>query len=180
MNSAQPNRPDEEPHAPAELVKALKSMHRARIFVPPSVDEAVLAKAREHLAESTSTPGTRSIRAALAKARAYLAEFNPMPFAWRPLAPWAALAASLAIGAWLAHTLTKPASNADGGAAFAREDLNHDGKVDILDALVLAREIEQGQEPGAQLDLNGDGVIDRRDAEVIAKQAVNLEKGGRA
>ncbi|MBI2926381.1 MAG: hypothetical protein HYY24_11860 [Verrucomicrobia bacterium] len=180
MNSAQPNRPDEEPHAPAELVEALKSLHRVRIFVPPSVDEAVLAKARAHLAESTSTRGTRSIRAALAKARAYLAEFNPMPFAWRPLAPWAALAASLVIVAWLAHTLTKPASNPDGGTTFAREDLNQDGKVDILDALVLARTIEQGQTPGGQFDLNGDGAMDRRDAEVIAKRAVNLEKGGRS
>jgi hypothetical protein len=61
--------------------------------------------------------------------------------------------------------------------SFAREDLNRDGRVDILDVFQLAREIQSGEKPPREADLNQDGLIDRRDAELIATHAVNLEKG---
>jgi hypothetical protein len=62
----------------------------------------------------------------------------------------------------------------------AGEDLNHDGRVDILDAFQLARQLQTGQKPAAGLDLNGDGVVDWRDVEVLATRAVHLEKGGQS
>jgi hypothetical protein len=64
--------------------------------------------------------------------------------------------------------------------AYAREDVNRDGRVDILDAFLLARQLQSGDNPGSSLDLNGDGVVDHRDAESIAAKAVKLEKGGQS
>jgi hypothetical protein len=61
-----------------------------------------------------------------------------------------------------------------------REDLNGDGKVDILDALMLAKKLQSAPSSDLQLDVNGDGVIDRRDIETIAAHAVSLEKRGRS
>jgi hypothetical protein len=57
-------------------------------------------------------------------------------------------------------------------------DLDGDGTVDILDALVLARRIESDQTldvPTA--DLNNDGIVDRRDVDAIAARSVQLDRG---
>jgi hypothetical protein len=64
---------------------------------------------------------------------------------------------------------------------FAREDLNHDGRVDILDAFDLARTLKT--RPGLTspvMDVNGDGVVDERDVTSLAARAVQLPKGGRS
>lgn len=54
-------------------------------------------------------------------------------------------------------------------------DVNGDGRVDIVDALSLARRLKSGQTPPPRLDLNRDGVIDHRDVDLIAQQAVTPE-----
>lgn len=153
MDAIQPNQPeaDGEMDAPPKLVAALKRITPQPLFVPPSVDAAVMSAAQEHLA-GTRTKGQRG---------------------FRPWFLWPAFASACVMLALLAHTLMKPAR-----PDFAREDLNRDGRVDILDAFHLARELEAGTPPPATLDLNGDGVVDRRDAEIIAALAVKLEKGG--
>ncbi|MBE0542029.1 MAG: hypothetical protein IH623_11625 [Verrucomicrobia bacterium] len=153
MDATQHNQPDadDEMDAPPKLVGALKRITPQPVFVPPSVDAAVLNAARKHLARPQS------------KDR----------HAWRQWFLWPAVASACVMLALLAHTLLKPAR-----PDFAREDLNRDGHVDILDAFYLARELHVGTPPHTTLDLNGDGVVDRRDAEVIAALAVKLEKGG--
>jgi hypothetical protein len=85
------------------------------------------------------------------------------------------LAAAVVLMAWLARPLLDRTSAPLAGQRV--EDLNRDGRIDILDAFALARQVEHGEKPGRQLDLNGDGMIDRRDAELIAAHAVSLEKG---
>ena len=57
---------------------------------------------------------------------------------------------------------------------FERADVDRSGRVDILDALVLARRIQQGTAAG--FDLNRDGVVDKRDVDFVAAQAVRLRK----
>jgi hypothetical protein len=64
--------------------------------------------------------------------------------------------------------------------ANGREDLNHDGNVDILDAFMLAKKLQSAPLSDPGLDMNGDGVIDRRDVETIAAHAVSLERRGRS
>jgi len=92
------------------------------------------------------------------------------PWWWRTLAWSAGAAILLVIFLWTRH----PA------LSFDREDLNHDGRVDILDAFMLAREIQSGQRPDLGRDVNGDGKVDQSDVERIALDAVKLRKGRRS
>jgi hypothetical protein len=60
-----------------------------------------------------------------------------------------------------------------------REDFDHDGVVDIRDALAMAVVLEQGPwSMGGEWDLNNDGVIDADDVEVVSLAAVDLERRG--
>jgi len=56
-------------------------------------------------------------------------------------------------------------------------DVNGDGRVDVIDAYVLARSLEGGR-PAAQWDQNHDGRVDRTDVDRIAFAAVSLRSGG--
>jgi hypothetical protein len=51
------------------------------------------------------------------------------------------------------------------------EDIDGNHRVDIVDALKLAHQINSGQ----GRDLNGDGVVDRRDVDTIAVAVVRLD-----
>jgi hypothetical protein len=144
--------PPEEPQAPARLVQALKALRAERVFVPPSVDEAILRRARQQL-----EPAPPRI---------------PSPW-WRAWVPWVAAAASLClvvVVGWLA-TSRHPT-----GVASVPEDVNGDGQVDILDAFQLARELESGKPPAAR-DLDRDGIVDQADVELVARRAVKLAQG---
>ncbi|MBI3876781.1 MAG: hypothetical protein HY300_12660 [Verrucomicrobia bacterium] len=145
--------PNDEPglEAPPRLVSALRDLGKTRVFVPPQVDAAILREARRHLSLTIPTRAT-----------------------WQPWQPWAAVAASLLLLAWLGQALFRPGAR----DSFAREDINHDGRVDILDALALAKRVESGAPPRGA-DFNGDGVVDRRDADFIARLVVKLRKGER-
>jgi hypothetical protein len=149
MNGDRPNEPEDVP-GPPRLAAALAALHQERVFIPPQVDEAILPQAREHLGKGARRSARR-----------------------RVLAPWLAAAASLAIGAWVSQTLLlhKP----DAPASLAREDINGDGRVDILDALALARKIDRGT--ASQFDINGDNRVDRQDVDAVAARAVKLEEG---
>jgi len=58
---------------------------------------------------------------------------------------------------------------------YERADVDRNGRVDILDAFALARRIQQGSPPPA--DINGDGAVNKADVDAIAAQAVKLRKG---
>ena len=55
-----------------------------------------------------------------------------------------------------------------------REDIDRNGRVDILDAFALARQIEAGSGRLPDGDINGDGVVDAGDVDAIALKAVAL------
>jgi predicted anti-sigma-YlaC factor YlaD len=59
-----------------------------------------------------------------------------------------------------------------------RRDINRDGRVNIVDAYLVARSLERGQavEPG--WDVTGDRVVDRRDVDAIARAAVSIAPEG--
>jgi len=135
--------------APAKLVSALRQFPGEKIFVPPTTDEAILRAARAQLRPARKT------------------SFN-----WWRLAPWAAGAATCTVLLFLSLQTPKLAPK------FAREDLDRDGAVDILDAFALARKVETGDAFEASIDLNGDGKMDQRDVAVLSARAVTLEKGG--
>ena len=84
------------------------------------------------------------------------------------IVPWLAAAAAMMIAAFLMLSRTPK----------AREDVNRDGRVDVRDALMLARKVSAGQPLRGDWDLNHDGRVDQNDAAVIASQAVKLIKRG--
>jgi hypothetical protein len=146
---------DESIQAPADLVSALRRLPREPLFVPPTVDEAILRAARRQLSPPES-PRVVWLR-------------------WVPWLAAAAAAALLLVRIPGFHRTSIPVR-----LRVGIEDLNHDGRVDILDAFALARQLKSGASPDRHLDINGDGVVDERDVAAIAAQAVKLEKGGRS
>jgi hypothetical protein len=169
MKPSDPNtrRDDEEPKAPAKLVTALKEPSARRVFVPPAMDVAILRAAQQHLARSPASPAPSDAERAGVRGT-----FT------RLLSPWL-LWPTVATACLALAGLTFFASRSS-QPQFAREDLNRDGRVDILDAFQLAREIQSGAVPATITDLNNDGVVDRQDADIIAMHSVKLEKGGKS
>ena len=149
---------DEALEAPPRLVAALRRLPNDPIFIPPTADEAILRAARKHL-EKPTAPRVR----------------------WLRLMPWVATAAAaILLLAAIPQFFRKPAHEPARVAAFVRGDLNQDGRLDILDAFALARQLKQGGPINLQLDVNGDGVVDERDVTALAARAVKLEQGGRS
>lgn len=65
------------------------------------------------------------------------------------------------------------ADDLSGGTRSATaNDIDGNGRVDILDALALATSLEAGV---ASTDVNGDGNVDARDVDTLARIAVRLE-----
>lgn len=150
---AEPNQrdADRDLQAPA-LIEALRGAAKETVFIPPTIDDVILSEAGSRLA------GVRR------------------RFGRRQAARWLALAASFVLAAWLIQLSFRFFD----GTRPAREDFNHDGRVDVLDAFQLACELRQGKAPSKTMDLNGDGKVDEADVRIIAKRAVSLEKGGRS
>lgn len=148
---------DEIP-APPKLVATLRRAQSPGVFVPPTVDEAILRAARNHLAPAR--PPRRTSAAAWLR--------------------WPAFATACVLVVVMGHRLSRPDSPSNSGRAFVREDVNQDKRVDILDAFQLARQLDSGAKPLPNYDVTGDGVVDRRDVEFIAARAVKLEKGRRS
>jgi len=84
---------------------------------------------------------------------------------------WVGVAAAVALtaGAWL---VLGPGPS--GGPTLAREDVDGSGRVDILDAYLIARSLRAGTTDPAW-DLNGDGVVDGQDVDAAAMASVRLE-----
>ena len=55
-------------------------------------------------------------------------------------------------------------------------DINHDGRVDIVDAYILAQKISRHEPLDPAWDLNGDGVVDQKDVDLIAGIAVQTSE----
>jgi hypothetical protein len=60
-------------------------------------------------------------------------------------------------------------------AVAVAEDLNRDGKLDILDAYLLAKRLADQQPLAKEWDVNGDGVINGKDVDAVALAAVKLK-----
>jgi hypothetical protein len=145
MNESNPS--ESELDAPPKLVAALRECSRRKIVVASYVDRAILNASRRQLNKTTAARPTRFRRWML----------------------WPGLAVACIFVAFIARLLTM-----QGHAQFVREDLNHDGRVDILDSFALARELKNSRPFSSTLDINGDGVVDERDVALIAAHAVAL------
>jgi hypothetical protein len=145
---------DADAEAPEKLIKALRNLRRPHPGVPPAVDQRILAMARERLAKPVAR--------------------RPVFGRW-PV--WAtAAAAALVVGFFIFQGSFHSSNPNTPASTFAREDINHDGRIDILDALALARQIEAGSVAKSSGDVNADGVVSPGDVQTIAQHAVQLDR----
>ncbi|MBM4040885.1 MAG: hypothetical protein FJ290_20490 [Planctomycetes bacterium] len=156
--------------APKALRGELGAFFRAAPPVPAALDAAILASARHHLTARRRTRAAirwAGLAAAAAAAAIFLILIHLGPESETPARVAAKPAAA------------KPTSTAPVVAKAAsadRADTNGDGKVDILDAFLLAKRLEARRALNAAWDITGDGLIDRRDVDAIAAAAVRLER----
>ncbi|MBN1917292.1 MAG: hypothetical protein JW889_05230 [Verrucomicrobia bacterium] len=157
-------RKEQERAVPKALVDDLAALHEAGLAVPPEVDRAILAVARQHIAANPALAGRRQF---LLLRR------------WAPVGAMAAVAVLLTLlllPARLHKARQRAALRSPAAVQIEREDIDRSGEVDILDAFALARHIESGAMPGKDWDINGDGVVDGEDVNQIALAAVSLER----
>ncbi|HWE95210.1 MAG TPA: dockerin type I domain-containing protein [Tepidisphaeraceae bacterium] len=142
---------------PAGLREDLLRLHAPAAPVPPQIDAAILSRAKAGYAKRVR---------------------------WRPVARWAALAGSIAAAVAIAFVLRAALFHPTPHqlARFAPGDIDGNGRVDILDAYLLAKRLGAGVKPDRAWDVNGDGVVDQKDVDWIANRAVRIvdESGGGA
>lgn len=152
---------------PDALVSDLRATYgRTSTTVPPTVDAAILHEAR----------------AAFARRRRF-------QLALRGFGAVAAAAAIIALALPLIRSAntTKRVAKAPVQTQLisvvpANEDVDGSGKVDILDAFVVAKLIETKNQIDETYDVNHDGKVDQADVDRIAVAAVNtsdVDAGGR-
>lgn len=140
---------DTQLQAPQELVEDLRALFGAEVAVPRAVDDAILALGRRYVARRRRH--IRGVRWAVGVAAAALLGLGLWPVARQAVWP-------------------RP-------AVTAREDIDRDGRVDILDAFLLARRVDGKQALDQDWDLDGNGVVDRSDVDKVAMAAVRLDRG---
>lgn len=146
-------RREDDPKLPERLETGLGGLFQPRADERRELDRRVALAARAHFdARRRVLPGPGNPR-----------------FARR----WVLRAAAvlvLALGGWvLVRSLTTAPRTQD----VARADRDGNGRVDVLDAFQLAREVERGAAE-ARWDVDGNGRVDRADAQAIAVIAVRI------
>lgn len=176
MKAPDSNHPADKSAIPPRLHRALVELGRARLSVPvPAArDDLILRLAGEHLAVVRSGQqgaGAGSDRKAVLAWGGILR----LPFqwsAWQRAFAWSGTFAALLLGLFIWRCGLPPS-----GERVA-QDVDGDGKVDIVDALVLAQRVQGGRSQNPIFDFNGDGQVDAGDVRQIVARAVALNTGG--
>lgn len=143
----------DEYELPEALRDAIVQMHQVPLDIPAEIDLSILSGARR------SYQKRRRASMLATRIGVGLAAAAMIAMAVRVFVPSSAVRAPVASSAQRLP-LTQAA------------DVNHDGRVDILDAYVLARKIARHETLDPMWDLNGDGAIDQKDVDLIAGLAV--------
>jgi len=146
--------------ASSKLSADLSSLFEPPRPVPPEVDRAVSDRIRRHFV------GGKPL------------EIQHRRFRWAAL--WKVAAAAAVVIFAFSLDLTKkrePATDRPALTGIEATDIDLNGRVDILDAFTLARQIEAAGRIEPEWDMNGDGLVDRSDVDTVALAAVRLDKG---
>ena len=149
----------DDPQIPDPMRTELRRLYARHPRPSMEVDQAILNRARAHLAGRNRLLLLRVGGAA------------------------AAVAAVVIVSLFLLHKPQRPqiaTRTAPVGDVYTKTgDANNDGVVDIRDAMVLARKVDAGQVAWTRWeDANGDKIIDGKDVDAIAMIAVKLDGGG--
>ena len=163
MSDLQPDIPtDSDLQAPPAFARDLKALYTSLSAIPPATDEAILTHTQRRSVDRRRT---------------------------RLLLRWAVPpAAAAAVIMWVVFNpfvtpdVEDSARFESVGPLATREladhrDIDGNGRVDILDALALARRIKDNRAAEQSWDFNGDGAIDHSDVDTVARSAVRLNKG---
>lgn len=143
---------DDDPQVPEKLRGAIVRLYEPPPAVPAELDSVVLREARSSYARRRN----RWIAAR-----------------WAGAGLAAAAALGLALHVFVArHGIVPPPSPTRQVARLG--DIDANGRVDILDAYVVARAIARHQPLDPAWDVNGDGAIDQKDVDLIAHMAVRI------
>ena len=152
---------DEDMRTSPEFSADLSALFEPKHPVPPVVDRAVSDRIHRHF------NGGKPL------------EIKHRRFRWAAL--WKVAAAAAVVILAFSLDLTKkpePAANRRPVlAGIQPTDIDLNGRVDILDAFTLARQIEAAGRIEPEWDMNGDGLVDRSDVDTVALAAVRLDKG---
>lgn len=149
--------PDSEPTLPVDLIGDLAGLYRPPSGVPSDVDDEILFAARRQFGDAR-----RSWRWGLVGVSvASIALVFGIEAIMRPVGTVRQV-----------EMAVRPAAS-----AVVREDIDRSGRVDILDAFLLARRIEAGGETRREWDVNEDGSINQADVDAVALTAVRLNGG---
>jgi hypothetical protein len=144
------NENDQFQDLPDGLVEELGGLYRQSVPVPVERDRVILAGARAQMAKRRRLRLVMRLSGAAAAVAAVVAlvmRTPEIPDAEKQVRP---------------------------AVAVKAQDVNRDGVVNIVDALLLARKVEAGGVAQTQWDFDGDGVVDRKDADSIANEVVSL------
>jgi len=120
--------------------------------VAPELDERIVDQARQHFrASGRKQKFLRRLRLSTAAAAAVL------------------------LGVICFDYFNVPLQKAQVSVVIAREDIDRNGRVDILDALVLAKSIKSTSNINPEWDFNHDGQTNQADIDRIAFAAVRLK-----
>ena len=136
----------EQTDLPPQLALALREAYTHGPSIPAAVEDSILAQAHEKFARRRRL---------------------------RLIARWgtglaAGLAAMIVLVVWLHHP--------KGAQKLAKGDINHDGQVNMIDALVLAKHLAARDKSDQAWDINSDGRIDQKDVDAIAAASVSLKQ----
>jgi hypothetical protein len=159
---------DEGEAVPGALREGLRRAYHPRspIDAPSSMDDRMGMLARQRLAGRVASVSGRMHGLSSARWR-------------RPLRIGAlsALAATVVLGVFVGPRFMTPAPRPSTlvGAAL-HGDIDGDGRVDIVDALVLSNGLKSGDAPPAAWDVDNDGAVSDADARAIRAMVVTLAR----
>jgi len=149
----------------------LNTLFKPQSPVPPEVDRAIMDRVNQHFAGQKFDKNTQQ------------------RFRWASLWKIAAAAAVIIFAfslelTWKSGVRESEIVYSTLKAQSADNDIDRNGRVDILDAFTLARQIEKAGHNEENLslrkqewDINGDGLINNKDVDTVAYAAVRLDKG---
>jgi len=150
-----------EPHVSPRFRKDLRVLCEPPGAVPQQVDKTITDLAKACLRERKHGTPRRLI----------------VPMRWAAVAAAAVIVLGATLYTTVTHDTPHSAFRIPQSIAPGRADIDSNGRVDILDALRLARHIESRGQAQMQWDFNGDGLVDRKDVDAVAFAAVRLDKG---
>jgi hypothetical protein len=155
FDDADPSTPRPRP----TLSRDLSAIYPTPFDVPATIDRGILNDARAHLARHVRRRRVMRWSIGLGGAAA-------------------AAAVLLAVFVNRADRATRQLASVQGAPPAAARvlpgDINGDGRVDVLDALVLSHRLQSNESTPLAQDVNHDGTVDARDVDAIALAAVRL------